>query len=325
MPTPRALRPYQADAVQSIFNEWGTETRRTAVVLPTGTGKSTVIAKVAAESAAMGLRVAMIAHRGELLDQMADTVPAVAPHLPRPGIVRASENQCDAQIVAASFQTLVNDSRHAALGPRQVVLVDETHHITAPSFRSVIEGFGSGIFLCGFTATLRRDDGAALREMIQSIAYEQNLRWAIREGYLVKPSGVTVKIPGLDLDSVKTVAGDFQNTSLAEVMESETDEVVKAIATHCRDRRPIIFAASVQAAYDIANDLMLHGINAEAVTGSTSYEDRQPIYDRYRAGITQALVTVMVLTEGADFPMCDAVVIARPTKSQRNGASADSS
>ena len=316
--TARQLRPYQAEAVQAVLHEWGSETRRTAVVLPTGTGKSTVIAKLAAESAQMGLRVALLAHRGELLDQMADTVPQVDPRLSRPGIVRADENDHDHQIVAASFQTLVNEDRHAALGRRDVLLVDETHHVTADSYRRVVEGFGPDAFMCGFTATLRREDGKALRELIHSIAFERNLRWAIGERFLVKPRGITVKIPDLDLGKVKTTAGDFQNRDLAEVMESETPEVVKAILKHCAPDgyRPIIFAASVMAAFDIADALTAQGMSAEAVTGSMSYADRQPVYARYRSGETRALVTVMVLTEGADFPMCDAVVIARPTQSQ---------
>src|SRR5690606_13933716 len=98
--------------------------------------------------------------------------------------------------------------------------------------------------------------------------------------------------------------------------EAETHEVVKAILKHCADRRPIVFAASVQAAHDIADALSAQGMPAQAVTGAMSYADRQPVYDRFRSGDIQALVTVMVLTEGADFPMCDAVVIARPTRSQ---------
>jgi superfamily II DNA or RNA helicase len=316
MPTPRELRSYQEEAAQAVFTEWGSETRRTAVVLPTGTGKSTVIGKVASESARLGMRVAMLAHRAELLDQMADTVHAVAPDLARPGIVRAEQDESDAQIVAASFQTLTNDYRLGKVGERQVVLCDETHHVTAASYRRVIESFGSQVFFCGFTATLRREDGKALRDMIDSVAYEKNLRWAIGEGYLVKPEGITVKIPALDLGKVKTTAGDFQQGDLAEVMEAETPEVVKAIMKHAASRRPIIFAASVLAAHDIADLLSQEGMSAEAVTGAMSYQDRQPIYARYRSGQTQALVTVQVLTEGADFPMCDAVVIARPTQSQ---------
>ena len=316
MATPRELRPYQNEAVQSVFNEWGTETRRTAVVLPTGTGKSTVIGKVAAESARMGLRVALLAHRGELLDQMADTVTAVAPDLARPGIVRAEHDDSYAPIVAASFQTLTNDYRLDRIGERQVVLCDETHHVTAASYRRVIESFGPETFFCGFTATLRREDGKALRDMIDSVAFERNLRWAIGEGYLVRPHGITVKIPELDLGKVKTTAGDFQNNDLAEVMEAETPEIVKAILTHARDRRAIVFAASVLAADDIAQLMSDQGMPTEAVTGQMSYDDRQPIYARFRSGETRALVTVQVLTEGADFPMCDAVVIARPTQSQ---------
>jgi len=317
--TARQLRPYQDEAVNAVLTQWGQEVRRTAVVLPTGTGKSTVIAKLAVTAAEMGLWVVMLAHRAELLDQMADTIPQVDPSLPRAGIVRAHQNESDAQIVAASFQTLVNSDRHAALGRRDVILVDETHHATADSYRRVVENFGPDAFMCGFTATLRRQDGKPLRELIQSIAYEKNLRWAIEQGFLVKPRGITVKIPDLDLGKVKTTAGDFQNNDLAEVMEAETPEVVKAILTHCwqdDSYHPIVFAASVQAAHDIAAMLTEKGMTAEAVTGEMSYDQRQPVYARYRRRETHALVTVMVLTEGADFPMCDAVVIARPTQSQ---------
>lgn len=316
MITPRELRPYQAEAVDAVLEQWGQGTRSTAVVLPTGTGKSTVIATVAAESARMGLSVALLAHRGELLDQMAATVAAVAPELPPVGIVRAEQDDFEPQIVAASFQTLVNEDRRLRVGPRRVVLVDEGHHIAAESYRRVAQGFGDDTFFCYFTATLRREDGKVLREIIDTVAFERNLRWAIDRDYLVRPTGITVRIPDLDLGKVKTTAGDFQNNDLAEVMEAETPEIVKAILLHCAKRRPIVFAASVQAAYDIADMLTGSGMVAEAVTGAMGYNDRQPIYERFRSGATQALVTVQVLTEGADFPMCDAVVIARPTQSQ---------
>lgn len=281
------------------------------------THNSTVIGKVATESARMGLRVLMLAHRGELLDQMAQTVAAVDPAAAPVGIVRAEQDDPHAQIVAASFQTLANDARRTRVGERQVILCDETHHVTADSYRRIVESFGPDVFFCGFTATLRREDGKALRTMIDSVAYERTLRWAISEGHLVRPTGITVKIPELDLGAIKTVAGDFAQSDLAEVMEAENPEVVNAILKHCADRRPIVFAASVNAAHEIAASLVERGeMQAEAVTGEMPYDLRQGIYRRYRTGATQALVTVMVLTEGADFPMCDAVVIARPTQSQ---------
>lgn len=312
----RELRPYQEEAVDCVLEEWGRDVRRTAVVLPTGTGKSTVIAALAAEAARMGLPVVMLAHRAELLDQMAQTVGEVAPDLPPVGIVRADQDESDAQIVAASFQTLVNENRRLRIGPRRVLLVDETHHVAAESYRRVVESFGVDTFFCGFTATLRRTDGKVLREMIDSVAFERTLRWAIDREFLVRPEGLTVRIPELDLTKVKTTAGDFAQGELAEIMEAETPEIVNAIVKHCAGRRPIVFAASVQAAYDIAHLLTEKGMEAAAVEGAMPYEMRQPVYEAYRTGEVQAMVTVMVLTEGADFPMCDCVVIARPTQSQ---------
>lgn len=320
---PRTLRPYQQEAVDAVLDRWGSECRSTAVVLPTGTGKSTVIAATAAASARLGLRVVMLAHRAELLDQMAASVAMVDPGLEPVGIVRASRDDSDAQIIAASLQTLAmsrrtNRSRLTRIGHRDVILWDEVHHGGADSWREVLEHFGTDArpFFCGFTATLRRDDGKALRDIIDEVAYEKDLRWAIESGYLVRPRGLTVKIPTLDVGKAKVRAGDFANNELAEIMEAETSEVVKAIASNARDRRAIVFAASVRAAWDIAVELDGLGIRTGVITGSMTYDERQPVYEDFRSGEMQMLVTVQVLTEGADFPMCDAVVIARPTRSQ---------
>ncbi|ADX31972.1 helicase [Tsukamurella phage TPA2] len=322
---PRELRSYQVEAREAVFAQWGQEIRRTSVILPTGTGKSSVIATIAATCYRMGMRVVLLAHRGELLAQMLDNVRAVDPAIPESelGVVKAEQDDHHAAIVAASFQTLAGAHRRQALGKRDVILVDETHHVGAEGYHATVADLGGydGAFLCGFTATMYRDKGSrggvALGQVIQSIAYEKDLRWAIDEGYLVQPRGLTVRIAGLDkLNDIRTVAGDFQQTELAEVMEAATDYVVEAVSKHAADRRAIVFAAGVDAAYVLAEAMTAAGLAAEVVVGATPDEDRQAVYDRFRAGTTRFLVTVQVLTEGADFPMCDAVVLARPTRSR---------
>jgi superfamily II DNA or RNA helicase len=316
---PRELRDYQVDAADAVESTWDAGTARTAVVLPTGSGKSTVIAELATRAARRGQRVVMLAHRGELLAQMSDAVAAVDPSAAPVGIVRAEVDESDAQIIAASLQTLTNGNRLAAIGPRDLVLWDEVHHVAAQTWHEVLVGLGGyepGAKMCGFTATLRRDDGKVLRSSIERVAYERDLRWAIREGHLVPPTGLTVKVPDLDLASIRTTAGDFNQGQLAEVMEAATASVVDAVVRFAPDRRPIIFASSVLAAQMISDALNAAGYPASYVTGDMSLEQRQPVYEAYRRGLIRALVTVMVLTEGADFPMCDAAVIARPTQSQ---------
>lgn len=325
MTKPRELRPYQAEAVENVLAYWGGDRKRwtPVVVLPTGTGKSTVIAKLATTARDMGLSVALLAHRRELLDQMADSVAQVEPGGAPVGIVQGDRNiRPGAAIVAASFQTLQSPRRLAGIGRRDVVLVDEMHHSTAPTYMAVLDRLGvtepdpaRPVFGCGFTATASRADGG-LGLVWDKVVYERSLVWAIKQGYLVRPRGLTVVLPDLDLSSVTVRAGDYAPGELETAMSASVETTVAAMLHHAPGRRSIVFAAGVDHAEELSAALTRYGVPAAPVTGAMSTEDREDVYERYRDGRLQAMVTVQVLTEGADFPMCDTVVMARPTRSQ---------
>lgn len=319
---PRTLRPYQSEAVAAVEADWSNGTRRVGVVLPTGAGKSTVIGKIASNAYHEGKRVVLLAHRAELIDQMIRDMRAVDPSIPDEaiGVVRAEQDDHHAQIVGATLQTLGTASRLKALGERDVILWDEVHHAGADSWNATFRELGGydTALMAGFTATMRRaaNSRVGLGDIIEKVSYERDLKWAIKNGFLVHPQGLTVRVANLNaLNDVRTVAGDFHQGELASIMEAATTYVVEAVTRHAANRRPIIFAASVEAAHQIADALTEADYPAVAVTGEQSYEIRQGKYEAYRLGYTKALVTVMVLTEGADFPMCDAVVLARPTRS----------
>ena len=316
--TGRELRPYQVEAVEAVKAAWPSGTDRPAVVLPTGTGKSTVIGGLAAWARSQGQRVILLAHRGELLHQMAGAVQAVDPAGERVGILQAGTREYDHDVVAASLQTVATGGHYDALGTRHVVLVDEAHHAPAETYRAAMEAlgcFGSTTLTAGFTATMSRADGG-LGDVWDDVVYEKDLRWAIDSGFLVRPRGLTVVLPGLDLSKVKTVAGDFQNNQLEEAMASSVDTTVAAIRHHAGDRAGIIFAAGVDHAEALADALQEKGMDAAAVTGAMGRDAREAIYADFHDGRIQFLVTVQVLTEGADFPRCDAAIMARPTQSQ---------
>lgn len=319
MTAPRQLRPYQLEAVQAVEAQWASpEPVNPVVVLPTGTGKSTVIATLATRARARGYRVVMLAHRRELLDQMAASVGLVEPDGERVGIVQADRDDPSTAIVAASFQTLQNQTRLESLGPRQVVLVDEMHHSTAETYMAVLAQFGVRDRLamaCGFTATPARADGG-LGQMWDTVAYERTLKWAIQSGFLMTPVGLTVVLPELNLAKVHVRGGDYAQGELAEAMEASTETTVDAVLRHARGRASIVFAAGVEHAQALASALTARGVRAAAVTGSMSGEGREVVYEGFRSGALDAMVTVQVLTEGADFPRCDCVVMARPTRSQ---------
>lgn len=322
-PTARELRDYQIAAADAVERDWSNGTRRVGVVLPTGSGKSTVIGELIRRGYRRDQRIVALAHRGELLDQMRRDLLAVDPTIPHTdiGIVRAEEDDHHCPIVFATLQTLATAARRKALGQRDLILWDEVHHAGAEGFHTTFSELGGydDALMAGFTATMYRNERGVigLGDVIEKIAYEKDILWAIRRGYLVPPRGLTVRIKGLDaLNDVRNVAGDFHQGELAEVMEAATDYVVDAVKLHAADRRPIIFAASVDAAHHIADALTQADYPAVAVTGDLPYADREPFYNAFRNGDARAMVTVQVLTEGADFPMCDAVVLARPTRSR---------
>ena len=326
---PRELRPYQLEAVEAVENDWAAGINRVGVVLPTGAGKSTVIGKLVADAYHRGHRVVMLAHRGELIDQMIRDLKAVDPSIPDQhiGVVRADQDDHTAPIVGATLQTLANARRVKALGKRDVIIWDEVHHAPALGYHATFTDLGGydRALMCGFTATMYRSDVTkgkteqiGLGDVIEKISYERDLKWAIENGYLVPPTGLTVRIKALNaLNEIKNIGGDFNQGDLAEVMEAAVEYTVDAIEMHARDRRSIVFASSVVAAQQIAEQINERGnLRAASTTGSMTYEERQPVYQAFRDGDLDIMVTVMVLSEGADFPMCDCVVMARPTRSR---------
>lgn len=169
---------------------------------------------------------------------------------------------------------------------------------------------------CGFTATMSRADTEQLGKVWSTVAYERDIEWAINSGYLIAPRSMTVHVPELaGLGKVKTVAGDFNGRQLAEVMEASVESTVDAVLRHAKNRNAIVFASSVKHCLDLAEALTAAGVPAAAVVGASTRDEREDAYARFNTGQVKALVTVMVLTEGADFPRCDCVVMARPTRS----------
>lgn len=321
---PRQLRQYQIEAVGAVESRWfaAEPIKRCGVVLPTGAGKSTIIAKLAVNAYHRGQSVVMIAHRAELIEQMTSTIFEVDPTIPRRavGIVQAEQDEHTAPIVGATLQTLRNARRLKALGKRHVILWDEVHHAAAEGFHTTFEDLGGydDALMCGFTATMRRQERGriGLGDVIEEIAYTKDLVWAIENGFLVRPKGLTVRLDDLNaLNDVRTIAGDFAQGEMQAVMEAASQFVVDAIKMHAKNRRPIIFAASVDAAHTIGDALNENEFPTVVVTGEQAFPTRQAAYESFRTGDARAMVTVMVLTEGADFPMCDCVVLARPTRS----------
>lgn len=182
------LRPYQQEAKDAIFTEWGNGIKKTLLVLPTGCGKTIVFAKVAEECVREGNRVLILAHRGELLDQAADKIAKTT------GLgcaVEKAENTCIGswfRIVVGSVQSLMREKRLGQFPEDyfDTIIIDEAHHSISESYQRVLQHFPEAEVL-GVTATPDRGDmknlGTVLKALHTSIRCQRQSRRGICRRY----------------------------------------------------------------------------------------------------------------------------------------------
>ncbi|WDL99759.1 DEAD/DEAH box helicase [Alicyclobacillus sp. ALC3] len=314
------LRPYQKEAVDGFFGALP-KYRRQLVSLPTGAGKTIVIGTAAHRyyhEVDSTRPIVVIAHRSELLDQADQKIRLVWPDV-FTGRVQGSQNEQLGEIMLASTQTLVAGR---AIRQPGLVIYDEAHHVGAPGTLRMLERLGvfepGGPPLLGVTATPQRGDGVKLGDVFEHLAYERTILQMIADGYLSDVRGVKVEVPDLNLSAIRTSGGDYNAKDLSYVLnfENALDAVVVAVRTHAANRKCLVFAVDVKHANALAERFKQAGMTCAAVDGGMAAEQRSSILKDFAENRLRILVNCQILTEGYDQPDVDAVVIARPTRSQ---------
>ena len=332
--TSRTARPYQVEAIDATHFTLG-RSDSALIVLPTGTGKTFVMARIVAEYNEGAQNVLLLAHRIELLEQAQGSFADEIGHTP---VIeqgqRGFETDClfnGGLCVIGSVATMVNLKRREkyASTPFDLILIDEAHHATARSYRTIVDYYRSinpNLKLVGVTATPRRADNTALGLVFDDVAYAMDIRTAIRGGWLVPIEQEIVVVDSVDFSSVRSCKNDigekdFRQADLETVMMQE--EALQGISVPVLDRtatqgeQALIFTAGVAHAHMLADILNRHRSgSAAAVDGETDAAVRKQLVRDYQAGRLQYLCNFGVFTEGFDAPATSHVVMARPTKSQ---------
>lgn len=327
------LRDYQSASITALHTRWDAGERRVAVVLPTGAGKTFVFSHLITQWLVTnpGKRVLVLAHTEELVTQAFKELRALAPKLSI-GIVKAARNQVTADVIIGCVPSLRSARRRAQLRRIGLIITDECHHGTAPTYRKIYAHFGAldwedtkpgaeyvhdPAVMAGYTATLARGDNMKLSEVWQSVAYRKDLGFMIRRGYLRDVTGRRIEVADLELNKVKRSGGDYQAADLGEALEASLapEIVAKAVMEHAGDRSGVLFAPTVSAAYAFADALNAEGVKTEVVHGGLPDGERREILTRLENGDTQFIANCMVLTEGFNCPRVSCIVVARPTRS----------
>ncbi len=324
-------RPYQITAKQLTLAAWLEKIRAVLVVMPTGTGKTILMALLI--QAMMPKRAMVLAHRQELIWQARDKIQKVTGLTVdvEMGEYKARTDKDlfhpKAQVIVSTIQTHGSGGdgggRMSKFDPNDfgLLIIDEAHHATSPSYRRIIDYYKTNpnLVVLGVTATPDRADEEALGQIFDAVAFDYEILDAIKDGWLVPIEQQMVSIESLDFTGVRTLAGDLNQSDLDAVMKSEKN--LHGIASSTIDiigsRRGIGFASSVAHAQSLAEIFNRHRTGmANCVSAKTDPEERKKIISDFAQGKIQWLWNCGIFTEGFDDSGVQVISMARPTKSR---------
>lgn len=312
------LRPYQADIIEGIRDEWGDGNMRVCTWLPTGGGKTEIAAALAQAEMQAGGHTLFVVERKSLCTQGAERFGRYGMLA---GILRGEATFVRGYepVTLARIQTL--QARHdrevvqSLLAKATLVIVDEAH-ILYGHHDALIENMPH-IRMVGLTATpLREGWGLRYQALVRGPSY----RWMMDQGYLVRPRYFLPKMDDLK-SALQGVAvaktGDYEQAELGRVMREKSliRDIVGTWKDKAGNRLMLVFAVDVAHSKAICDEFNLAGVAAEHIDYRTKDDDRAAIFRRFRQGETRVLCSVVALAVGFDEPAASCVVLARPTLS----------
>ncbi len=342
------LRNYQRDAVRATIEHFRKSDESAVIVLPTGAGKSLVIAELARLAKR---KILVLAHVKELVEQNHEKYESygLKASIYSAGLKQKNTEQ---QITFASIQS-VSRNLDAFSESYSLVIIDECHRVSAnvderrgdekngdkneSQYLQLIrrlKAHNSELKVLGLTATPYRMGvgwiyqyhyhGFTRAEDIRpftSCIYELPLKYMIKNSYLTPPKVIDAAIAHYDFSSLNaSTSGSYNEREVNDLLTRYprvTEGIIEQIKTLANGKPKrqgvMIFAATVKHAIEIEG--YLDASETALITGDTPSKERNELIQRFKARELRFLVNVSVLTTGFDAPHVDVIAILRPTES----------
>lgn len=323
------LREYQQRAIDQLYFWFSkNETGNPCLVLPTGAGKSHIVAALCKDALQNWpeTRVMMLTHVKELIEQNAEKMRQHWPNAPM-GIYSASigKRDLDEPITFAGIQSVRNKSK--SIGHVDLIIVDECHlisHKSEGAYRDLIAELkliNPALRVIGLTATpfrlghgyIHQGDNVLFNALIEPVGIEE----LIFKKYLAP---LKSKITGTQIDviEVKKKGGEYIESELQNAVDTKSynKDIVSEVIERSEGRLHwLFFCTGVDHAEHVKEELINHNISAACITGATSKTERAKLIKEFKSGKITALTNANVLTTGFDYPDIDLIAMLRPTLS----------
>ncbi|WP_202928087.1 DEAD/DEAH box helicase [Cyclobacterium salsum] len=316
--------PFQEEILETLEVERTVHHRyRNLVVAATGTGKTIISAfdYKRFKSKNTTAKLLFLAHRKEILQQSMDIFRGILKDNNFGELLVGGFEPISYEHVFASVQTLNNRLGDLTLSHEyfDFVIIDECHHLTANSYRDIINYFKPKVLL-GLTATPERMDGGDIQEDFHNkIAAEIRLPEALNRKLLCpfQYFGITDSI---DLSRVGWDRGRYVPSELSSVYtanDRRIREIIDALEKYTKDLldvRALGFCVTMDHAKFMTEKFTLAGLRADYLT-SDNNQNRDRVRNQLLNKEINYLFVVDIFNEGVDIPEIDTVLFLRPTES----------
>ncbi len=337
-------RWYQDEAELAIFDYFNKGGKGNPIVaLPTGTGKSVIIANFIKKIFEQWptQRIMMLTHVKELIEQNAEKLLSVWPTSPL-GIYSAGLKSRDMilPIIFGGVQSVskaikksieINDFQPSHLkhfGWRDIIIIDECH-LLGPNENSMygytileLLKINPKLKVIGFTATPYRlkqgmltDEGGIFTDICYDLTGMKAFNRLINEGFIspLIPKRTNIEI---DVSNISIVRGEYSASQSQDETDKITFQAVKEIVDCGHDRKSwLIFAAGIENSKNIASMLQSFGISAAASHSKIKAKENTAMLNAFKCGEIKALVNNGKYTTGLDHPPIDLIGMLRATLS----------
>lgn len=317
------LRPYQQEASDRAVDFFNSKSKKHALmVLPTGSGKSLIIADIAHR---LNDHILIFQPSKEILEQNYAKL--------------CSYGVTDCSVYSASFNSKeISRITFAMIGSVkskteffahfQYVIIDECHGVnakggmysdflstlnckvlglTATPYRLSTDGFGGSI-LKFLTRTSPR--------VFSDLIYHVQIKELLDCGYLAKMEYYSIDVVDTAQLRINSTGADYTDDSVkrhySEIDFNSRLKMIIQRLINANRNNILVFTRFVDEAESLSK---YFGKIAAFVSGETPKKEREEILSNFKSGKIKIVCNVGVLTTGFDFPELSTIVLARPTMS----------
>jgi len=310
------LRDYQTKGINLVGRAYMDGHRKIVLDAATGSGKGVWFIHFVKRSLDKNKKVLLVMKRRPLVFQASERFTKAGI---RNSIVMGNEKgfnpAIDFQI--CSIDTISQRDMEFFL-TFDVVIVDECHDTTSPTYRTFLNSFPPGTFFLGLTATLFKV-GKKYQDF-WDCAVRPIEAYQLRElGYLVDCE-LFIPEKRVDVTGIKISAltGDYDSKELSA--RSSKLEVIGDVISEYKKiadgKLAMAFCVDKKHALSLCDEFNYNGIPAAYVDDSTKQKERERIIDDFKAGKIKIVCQINVFSTGTDVPEMEVALMCRPTRSE---------